>query len=1014
MNTGSSTLKVTVNGKKYLITGIERETSCKGLLCAIAKVTSQEETTIQKYGLPNENLLERFKGDRKLAGDLTSLNVFNSLAKDAKIIAKETVTVHKELIIDDSPLQVQHSSSKQHHKNSKKQKHSKESKKEKDSSATTKKEKESKESKKGKELKKDKHKDSKKEKDRDKEEKKSKHKHRNKKEIFALTTTKTTETTKVKNKVKHRSVDDSDIETYKRDSLKRLQKNKRRVYDDSDIEVYKTLQSIVVDQSKKLSRIQLHTREVKRTAWMKELKRNSQIYYLDDRPSTTLPNDSTEMVENAACAFEKDDGNDSGLPSPEYDSSESHENQPIKIKEASTLLSDNNNNNTKYQIGSSTKTKSKHSIVSNKNNKEIKQLQDDTLPNQPSTKTLNNENCSNSTSESISVISANRLNNETLEKSNGEGIQEESEKHDNEISSQYDNEGGSLPAFVELEKTNTDISGCHTFTDSAVIRPDTNRTSPVEDQQDFKNMMIDKNKNILKDSSACEKEVSRMVAFNEALFKASTTTTATTSNGVSKKSEKKKFKKSDISQPVLLSPSTLKKHHNVKKVQSVLGKQAADVLRQDVVKSLNGVSTQTAPTKEVTKEKEKYFNKKLKEIRSKTSKKLKTPPTSSRGEDPEYFSKKQSTQDSSSTTKSLSTNNPEKSTTKTTSTNSVTVANHKSLNHDNSISKLINDPHKSNDLEVDVRMKSSTTSDENESPRKTLLPKCKQNGDSVDACDKSGDLTEETALKADEILNEILEYERNIKNELDQIIQSDDNEKKNTNKSEEEEEVKEKGAKSEAKIVNELSTKKTNEQKQIKNIPTITNLVRSEQSNNNIAPTVNESSTTTTQDDSLSNGLDVVKGENPSTMRRDEEQERFDLIEKYLEEKQALEDISEKLSEYNYALSRLKEEISMFDLEQSEPKTFDELDKEEQNVYKEIANVRGLLKSVADLTSYQRKEMTENMETIDQIDLEHRTLKANFENLRSGNWRTNSKSAPRSLIKNAKVKRRNSNKQGFV
>jgi len=1006
MNTGSSTLKVTVNGKKYLITGIERETSCKGLLCAIAKVTSQEETTIQKYGLPNENLLERFKGDRKLAGDLTSLNVFNSLAKDAKIIAKETVTVHKELIIDDSALQVQHSSSKQH-KNSKKQKHNKESKKEKDSLTTTKKEKDSKESKKDKESKKEKHKDSKK--DKDKEEKRSKHKHRNKKETFTLTTTKTTET-KVKHKIKHRSVDDSDIETYKRDSLRRLHKSKRRVYDDSDIEVYKTLQNIVVDQSKKLSRIQLHTREVKRTAWMKELKRNSQIYYLDDRPSTTLPNDSCEMVENAACSFEKDDGNDSGLPSPEYDSSESHENQPIKIKEASALLCDNNNNNnTKYQIAKSTKAESKHSsIVSNKNNKEIKQLQDGTLPNQTSTKILNNENSSNSTSESISVRSANRLNNETQEKSISEGIKKESEKHDNETSTQRHDEEGSLPAFVLLEKTDKDISGSNTFTDKGAKKSveNTSQTSPVDEQQDYKNMMIDKNKNILKDSDACEKEVSKMVAFNEALFKASTATT-TTSNGISKKIEKKKFKKSDISQPVLLSPSTLKKHHNVKKVQSVLGKQAADVLRQDVVKSLNGVSTQTASTKEVTKEKEKYFNKKLKEIRSKTSKKLKTPPTSSRGEDPEYFSKKQFTKDSS-TSKFPSTNDPEKSTTKTSSTNSVTVTNHKSLNHENSTSKLINDPHKSNNLEIDVQMKSSTTSDGNESPRKNTTPKCKQQNETIDNTNKSDDLTEETVLKADEILNEILEYEKNIKNELDQIIQCDDNEKKNNNKSELE--VKAKGVKSKTKIVSELSTK-TNEPKQINN--TSTKILHSKQSNNNIVPTVNENSIAT-RGGSVSNGLNVVKAENLPTMRGDEEQERFDLIEKYLEEKQALEEISEKLSEYNYALCRLKEEISMFDLEENEPKTLSELNEEEQHVYKEIANVKGLLKSVADLTTYQRKEMTDNMEAIDQIDLENRTLKANFDNLRSGSWRTNSKSAPRSLIKNAKVKRRNSNKQGFV
>ena len=129
MNGGTSSLKVTVNGKKYLITGIQRETSCKGLLCAIAKVTSQEEELIRSYSQrtsETENLLEHFKGDRKLAGDLTSFNVFNSLGKDAKITVKETATHvkvnRKEGLVDVADDTVKQSSSK-HNKHSKKQKH---------------------------------------------------------------------------------------------------------------------------------------------------------------------------------------------------------------------------------------------------------------------------------------------------------------------------------------------------------------------------------------------------------------------------------------------------------------------------------------------------------------------------------------------------------------------------------------------------------------------------------------------------------------------------------------------------------------------------------------------------------------------------------------------------------------------------------------------------------------------------------------------------------------------------
>ena len=278
MNSGSSSLKVTVNGKKYLITGIQKETSCKGLLCAIAKVTSQEEN-IQTYSprssdISNENLLERFKGDRKQAGDLTSFNVFNTLAKDAKIIAKESSINRKEVPQDATTGHSKHPSK---HK-SKKHKNEKETK-----------------------IKDEKEK---------KKDKKSKQKHRKKETLTTTTTTLTTRTTetKIKHKVKHRSVDDSDIESYKRDNLKRM-KNKRRTYDDSDIETYKTLQNIVNDQNKKLHRIQSSSREIKKAAWMKELKRNSQIYYIDDHPELLeLGEQTSKMTENESCSLEKDDG----------------------------------------------------------------------------------------------------------------------------------------------------------------------------------------------------------------------------------------------------------------------------------------------------------------------------------------------------------------------------------------------------------------------------------------------------------------------------------------------------------------------------------------------------------------------------------------------------------------------------------------------------------------------------------------------------------------------------------
>ena len=1029
MNGGTSSLKVTVNGKKYLITGIQRETSCKGLLCAIAKVTSQEEELIRSCSQrtsETENLLERFKGDRKLAGDLTSFNVFNSLAKDAKITVKESATHvktnRKEGLVDVPEDTLKQSSSK-HHKHTKKQKHhdSSKSKETKTKESTKSKDDKTKDSDKSKS---DKTKDHSKTKDDKTKEKKSKHSKRNKnKETLTTTTTTTllttkkTETTKVKHKIKHRSVDDSDIESYKRDNLKRF-RNKRRVYDDSDVEIYKTLQNIVVDQNKKLTRIQGHSRELKKAAWVKELKRGSQIYYLDDKPTSEmvadpilvnelLPtvSDDPQTGPNSSCSYEKDDGNDSGLPSPEYDSSESQENQTIsskKIKESIPLLKSkdmNNNNNTKYELSTTNNEKEEkvepanHFSVSNQeNNGKLEQLNVDNLQNiNHSVKASNNGQSCNSISESISVISTNGLKSETFinntnhvntkvrreieeatDDNNKNALQKHEETHGLKDSLGVLNEKEVLSP-VEVKEQQGGEKHMSTTKTNNKNKEEENSTSKLfnhssllfeaneeegEREKEEGTMMIDKNKNILKDSEICEREVSKMVAFNEALFKGSNNTNNNTSssNGIGKKLEKKKFKKCDISDPVLLSPSTLKKHHNVKKVQSVLGKKAADLLRQDVVKSaINSLPPSTTANKEdtkttttTTKEKEKYFNKKLKEIRSRASSK-KNKKAKNKSE-PEYFSKKQFVEDSSSSTSIItttSTNNSENIKSKLeTNENQLTVV------ATSSISDKIDGASKSSRSEktnnTELLPESSIT------PDTTSTSSVEQTSDMLDtSLNSEGELSDNDVLKADEILNEILEYERNIKNELDQIIQCDSN-----------------------------TTTTTTTTKDIEN---------------------EQSSQTSKVPPSYERTL-----QQQQTKGDDEEQQDFELIEKYLEEKQALDEISQKLNEYNYMLSRLHDEIELIKLDECEPKSSGELDEEEFRINHEIENVKSLIQSVVDLTSYQRKEMSENMELLDNIDLEYRTQKANYENLRTGTWRTNSKSAPRSLIKNVKVKRKNS------
>lgn len=963
MNSGSSSLKVTVNGKKYLITGIQKETSCKGLLCAIAKVTSLEESGPRKSTTKaSENLLESFKGDRQLAGDLTSLNVFNSLGKDAKIIARETVTVRKELIIDNSG-QVQNSTGAgKHNKNSKKQKKS------------------------GKETK------SKEE----KKEKKSKNKTKKNKEILTTTTTTFTSTeTKAKHKTKHRSVDDSDIESYRRDRLKRM-KQRRRVYDDSDIDIYKNLEDIVVDQNKKLRRLQKHSREVKRTAWMKELARNSQIYYIDDEPDEQTPITHPIEVEAEKCLFEKDDGNDSGLPSPEYDSSESQENQPIQLKDSLSL----SNHNTRYQF---TKDEIKQKMQSKENNEIDKQLiAKDILQNTSiNARNLNKENCFDSTKE-CSCVSTNTLfNKETVEQKNGGSLGNTRDINDKgEITfderaqhianglSDIKNEIDTL----QIPSTKNMVSATKEdqLIQSTTVAGDNKSSSLLIKKENYKNAMIDKNKNILKDTEACEREVNKMVAFNEALFKG-----AATVNNVNGKSkiDKRKFKKSDISDPVLLSPGTLKKHQSVKKVQSVLGKQAADVLRKDVLKTASGDLSSGSETKiEITKEKEKYFNKKLKEIRSKSSgkKSSKTTGKDSKKDknEPEYLPKM------------LSDNNKQNQ--KDDDRNKSPVINElKSLINGSSLEKAsqLNDEVIRNDTSIkqsfDIGSIQLNVKSYNGDNNLSLLPKSKQTDLSENLSLSSN--TSETVLTADEILNEILEYEKSIQDELDQIIQTDEEGK------EKEEENPNKEI-----IINKTNTSLKVVDKHDNSEPKInsnqckqTSKAFKEKASDNISNCEQISTVLPTCDEEVMS--DVT-----DSLVINEEQVKFELIQRYFEERQALEEISEKLSEYNYVMSRLQEDIALYNLEACDDKTLNDLDLEEQNISQEIENVKSLLKSVADLTFYQRKEMFENIEIMDQIDLEVRTQKANYDNLRSGTWKNNSKLAPRSLIKNAKVKRRNS------
>ena len=1144
---GSSTssLKVTVNGKKYHITGIQRETSCKALLCAIAKVTSKDEflsrpitpSSSTEQSKPNENLLERFKGDRELAGDLKSLDVFNSLSRDAKIIVKETSTVHKERVTtttteDSTAQQQQQTSSRKKHK---KHKANKEGITSKTFSKNT-----------NNDLQKE-----------DVIEKKSKQKTKKqtkdrqtsataKSEQFVIetkhstnvsTTTKSSTTLKKHKSKKHRSVDDSDIESYKRTSVRSKTTRRRTYYDDSDVDVYKTLERLVVDQTKKLHRIQIHTREVKKKAWMKDTNRNSQIYFIDDVASidANSKKEETQCIEQQdPCLFEKDDGNDSGLPSPEYDSSESQEHQqrPIKLTDTKSrdLLLHNNvsnhcnnetdstftiehakntqlqevaDNNKNFEQSQITKTTKDHIInqthtkdseiaaIANKNtdvnhHQDKSQLEGEVTSscsystNSDDVKQISNITKGNSddlisNEHNTFIVSSNQKEIEAtttidqVVQLNNTSAEQQVVKESKEILFKTtlfrinDKTCADVHVSESVNTLSTHESPHHQYQHQThleitlkeeKINQDSFLSSNSYNEDDLHNnnntMKLDKNRNMLSDST-CDLQVSKMVAFNDALFKSSIS--ATNLINASKKQEKKKLKKSDISDPVLLSPATFKKHQSLKKVQSLLGKQAGDVLKKDILKSLKATDSTTASSDSDNKEdKEKYYNKKLKEIRrSKKDKKDKSSKSKSKKEDTEYLPKFQFENTDST---------PNESETKADENDSYLIP-----ISDDSEERLIktNQPISNNDL----TNKGTVTNDYITAPREEVI-----GNDQVTTTETTAETTQpsaattvdmiekpckQTVLTADEIFNEILEYERNIKSELDEILQCEEI-KEQDNKSEEQKKsiifIKNTSGEKEtsSKIENDsslncekgASTYKNRQhqlQQKQKDITTLNTTLQEDRkinkqekdfkenpvstSNNTIStkPRPSQLSVFERKHDSNNNiekqtyisKSEPVKAQQSLATTEDivhanldeNDSQRMALITEYFREKKALDELSEKLFEYNYALTKLSEELDILNSENNNSKSAKELDHEEQKIYNEIENVRSMLRSVTDLTTYQRKEITENLEMLDTIDLEIRTRKANYENLRNGTWKTNSQSAPRSLIKNAKVKRRN-------
>merc|ERR1712159_945268 len=177
-------------------------------------------------------------------------------------------------------------------------------------------------------------------------------------DLPALSIRTTTEKTLVRG-----SLDDSDIDSCTH-QIRKLKKRQRRYYDDSDVDIYRSLYNIVLHQTIKLHNTKEECKQVTRksSSW---LEQKLKVYYIDGEEefcdqsetstsvvrtrelninNTLSSNNSTttesEITMNTSTSVTYEDDtqddleidNDSGLPSPEYDSSESNENQPIRLQ----------------------------------------------------------------------------------------------------------------------------------------------------------------------------------------------------------------------------------------------------------------------------------------------------------------------------------------------------------------------------------------------------------------------------------------------------------------------------------------------------------------------------------------------------------------------------------------------------------------------------------------------------------------------------------------------------------
>ena len=542
-------LKVKVNGEKYLITGLQKAASYKDLLCSLAKVTTAN-TEVKKNDYTNKSYAGK---------EIVESNLQDRFKKD-----RETVGDYASLKVLNSLGKNAKIIGKTIEKTSSQRKTENREKNRRDKKVCEKKSRKVTSNLESKDL--------------------------NKKKKSKLSHTANNEKRK-----ENRCLDDSDIDSYRGKSLCRLKRHHSRVFDDSDLEVYKSLFNVVIDQTKKINKQNQQSKILRRNQWIKELYRTSQVYYIDDEKSDKG-------------YLEKEQDNDSGLPTPEYDSSDTTENQifdSLETKKVQSITSENLTEKCHEEY-------MKILLETNACLQKLNEKDTTTLPEKQINfqiddkieRTLPNDKCNitpndiKSLNTEISQQNATRKNSNTadgkiitLEKKIKETLTnkvEQLEKFDKLLT--IENNSFTKESFKNDIIGETLSLGCNENIISPTTTINSEEISYKEDGEGTK---------------------PTMVAFEAVLSKKSLVE--------NKKLDKKKVNKIDISGPVLLSPSTFKKHKKLLDVKRTV--EINDGILRNAV--TNNTEVEHKDRNINDKEKRNLFNKKIKEIKRKKKPKSK-------------------------------------------------------------------------------------------------------------------------------------------------------------------------------------------------------------------------------------------------------------------------------------------------------------------------------------------------------------------------------------------------------